>query len=635
VGPVVYIPPIALVALAWGLDGTQSANAVGRYAFGLTGCLSAGLVFAHRARELTPGPHREMRWVAVAFLAYAVAAGIIVPTSSLWPAAHLNGELFLSATGVPIQVVRALLAGLISALIWRIGADSVERARESNQYLRHLRHLLLSASVSVAVTLMFGWIATQYLEDVTEKRLRSDNETARTLLLGTFDSQVSAVDAVLALVSNDPAVGALILAGAGANMDSAPSALNRYVSKKRAEALILVDSAGNVAAVAPAGLLTGEAEIEVFPVLGKVSAGPATRFLINDSTAKKIKYFSSVPIQNVDGSVIGHALFGRPVDMLEGRLKDVDLEFFIVDAQGAIKASNRQERVSTNLWPSKEAPFLDSETGLRPGWVIEKEVVGEALLKSAGTHRLATRTKLNASDWSLVVSVSEPFDIPARLGGIGLTFFAVIAVLSIHITRDRIVREAIRKDIQHALERRTKTLLLQATIDPLTGLHNRLSLNDALAMEIDRSIRHESSFSIIMFDVDHFKRVNDTHGHLAGDSVLVRLSLLAQNALRSSDLLARWGGEEFVVLLRDHRAEVASNVAQKLRATFALADFGCIGQVTCSFGVAEFEPGDSAETLVGRADAAMYQAKHGGRNRVAIAGGRRAIGPIQFRKYKA
>jgi diguanylate cyclase (GGDEF)-like protein len=122
--------------------------------------------------------------------------------------------------------------------------------------------------------------------------------------------------------------------------------------------------------------------------------------------------------------------------------------------------------------------------------------------------------------------------------------------------------------------------------------------------------------SLIMFDIDHFKRVNDVFGHLAGDEVLVRVAHAAASAIRQSDVVARWGGEEFMVLVPETSITQASQMAEKLRELIAGIAFVEYGQVTCSFGVAELRPDETVTELTTRTDGAMYQAKKAGRNRV-------------------
>ncbi|HYM48481.1 MAG TPA: diguanylate cyclase [Burkholderiaceae bacterium] len=171
---------------------------------------------------------------------------------------------------------------------------------------------------------------------------------------------------------------------------------------------------------------------------------------------------------------------------------------------------------------------------------------------------------------------------------------------------------AVRKEFEEELAR-------QATTDPLTGAYNRLKFNSELVDEIHRAQRYGESLSLAMIDVDHFKAINDTHGHQAGDMVLVHLTQLISANLRETDKLARWGGEEFMILLPNTPLDAAARLAEKLRLVVAQADIGAVRGITCSFAVTQFRPGESIETLTARLDEALYRAKHDGRNRVAQA----------------
>lgn len=159
-----------------------------------------------------------------------------------------------------------------------------------------------------------------------------------------------------------------------------------------------------------------------------------------------------------------------------------------------------------------------------------------------------------------------------------------------------------------------------ARIDHLTQLSNRRALESRLGEEIERSRRYGSPFSLIAVDIDHFKQVNDTYGHLAGDKMLQLVALLLKNNIRANDFPARFGGEEFVVLLPETAMRPARQVAEKIRRVIeesALMHERQRIRVTISAGVGELEPQtDTAETLFNRADEALYNAKHSGRNRV-------------------
>jgi diguanylate cyclase (GGDEF)-like protein len=155
-----------------------------------------------------------------------------------------------------------------------------------------------------------------------------------------------------------------------------------------------------------------------------------------------------------------------------------------------------------------------------------------------------------------------------------------------------------------------------ATHDRLTGAWNRRQFDELLAREMKRASRYNLPLSLIMLDIDHFKKVNDTWGHQAGDDLLAALSVYVSANIRDIDMLARWGGEEFMVIAPDTGSEAARLLAEKLRALTEHGDFGEAGRITCSFGVTQFQPGDAAESFTSRTDAAMYAAKESGRNRV-------------------
>jgi len=156
--------------------------------------------------------------------------------------------------------------------------------------------------------------------------------------------------------------------------------------------------------------------------------------------------------------------------------------------------------------------------------------------------------------------------------------------------------------------------------DSLTGLYNRRHLMGTLASEVQRSRRLRRAFSVLLADVDRFKQYNDTHGHLAGDSALVKIAEVFRKTTRQVDCVARYGGEEFVVMLLEANGETATLVAERIRSRVAEQDLG-EGNLTLSIGVAEYpDGGDTPEELIATADAAMYKAKNAGRNQVMVAG---------------
>lgn len=157
--------------------------------------------------------------------------------------------------------------------------------------------------------------------------------------------------------------------------------------------------------------------------------------------------------------------------------------------------------------------------------------------------------------------------------------------------------------------------------DPLTGMRNRATLDDELAREIKLSVRHNQDLSLVILDLDDFKVINDTYGHLAGDLVLKNVATTIRSLVRETDLVYRFGGEEFLTILSNTKLDGAKIMGERLRAALESSNQDYQNQrlkVTASIGIATLEPGDSLSSFLDRADQALYRAKAGGKNQVQI-----------------
>ena len=169
------------------------------------------------------------------------------------------------------------------------------------------------------------------------------------------------------------------------------------------------------------------------------------------------------------------------------------------------------------------------------------------------------------------------------------------------------------------LKEKSNLLEYQASHDNLTGLYNRNKFNSLFGKEIRRGLRYSSKLALILFDIDFFKIVNDTHGHQIGDEVLKEISTIVTHCVREHDTVVRWGGEEFLVLLPETDLDGASKVAQKIRTTICKDPLTLLNiKVTASFGVTIMSEKDTEDSFIARADNALYEAKETGRNKVAI-----------------
>jgi diguanylate cyclase (GGDEF)-like protein len=173
---------------------------------------------------------------------------------------------------------------------------------------------------------------------------------------------------------------------------------------------------------------------------------------------------------------------------------------------------------------------------------------------------------------------------------------------------------------RHIKERNAaeKALEKLAVTDNLTQVYNRQKLGDIIEEASERVRRHNSLLSVIILDLDNFKGINDTHGHVVGDTVLKAVADVVRKNVRASDHLVRWGGEEFMIVAPGTSLAEADGLANKLRGLIEEHDFGRAGKVTASFGLTQFRHDDTDHSFITRADGALYKAKDEGRNRVEI-----------------
>lgn len=164
-------------------------------------------------------------------------------------------------------------------------------------------------------------------------------------------------------------------------------------------------------------------------------------------------------------------------------------------------------------------------------------------------------------------------------------------------------------------KRLEEELRVAAITDKLTNIYNRSKLEDLLQQEIERAKRYKNPLSIVMFDIDYFKKINDLHGHQAGDYVLKTVAKVVKENIRVTDHFGRWGGEEFIILLPETSLENAKSMAEKIRTLIESYSFQYINNLTISCGVAEFIEEDTVDRLIKVVDDSLYLAKRQGRNK--------------------
>lgn len=193
-----------------------------------------------------------------------------------------------------------------------------------------------------------------------------------------------------------------------------------------------------------------------------------------------------------------------------------------------------------------------------------------------------------------------------------------LIILVVYWNRKIITANNLLKQAQKDIEEKNKELEKLATTDKLTNIYNRRKLDELLYNEINRFERFTHTFGVAILDIDHFKKVNDTFGHQEGDKVLVQISNILRAHIRKTDFVGRFGGEEFVIICPESELEGVYNVIENIRLDIVNYDFGTIGKITASFGIAMIKENDTIESLLNKADIALYQAKTSGRNKVLV-----------------
>jgi two-component system cell cycle response regulator len=253
-------------------------------------------------------------------------------------------------------------------------------------------------------------------------------------------------------------------------------------------------------------------------------------------------------------------------------------------------------------------------------------IIASLSIPGSDALRLVTQCRANEAFRQLpILLIAEDRDLPRLAKGLDLgANDYLIRPVDRNELLARTATQVRRKRLQDRLEESYRRSLALALTDELTGLYNRRYLDAHLDELIERVHKDGISAAVLMFDIDHFKQVNDTHGHAAGDDVLKELAARTVNSVRSVDLVARWGGEEFVVVMPETDLAIATAVAERLRVAVAREPFtvkeeGKNLPVTISIGVtAATGRGDDRDKILKRADAALYTAKTRGRNCLTV-----------------
>ena len=320
--------------------------------------------------------------------------------------------------------------------------------------------------------------------------------------------------------------------------------------------------------------------------------------------------FVNYRVYDYDGKFIGVTGVGLAVDAVKNLIthyqETYNRDIIFIDKAGAI-------RLNSTVTKDKETFQEELERAVGSGALFREITAADVRsfeYKLAGQTALLNTRYIKEFDWYLLVVQGEVEGADNLFNTlmINLAACALITLVVLSITNYTI--SSYQKDIER-----------MATTDKLTGLYNRQALDIIFKQLVLDQRRNPTGMSVLLFDVDHFKRVNDQHGHLAGDAVLEQIARLTTSRLRETDIICRWGGEEFLVLLKDCDITVARNMAEELRLSVLNNPADYMQEkinITISVGVAEYRSEDARDQLIARVDKALFKAKRGGRNQVAI-----------------
>ncbi|WP_420135172.1 sensor domain-containing diguanylate cyclase [Rhodopseudomonas sp.] len=613
---------IVLAAVAY-MAGIRTAEILARYSFGLVGALGTSATMFAGRNDYDRAIRPIKIGVAASFAVYGIATAI-GPAAWFWPANVVNEAWFANLTGVSIQLIRGATAVVLSLMASVAWGSLLIQSVDSRLYSAYLKRLAVGALATLLIILTLGWNLTSFIGDLFREKIEREAIAETDVLTGRIARETATLDAMVQVLAGQPLVADTLRDANSANTARLQAVLDLNVRASGASLAAIFDSTGSLLGsterrqLEPLGVPNRQSEPWF---AGAVRTGIGHSLDIDSTGARS--YVTAYAVRSSSGAVIGVAMMESSLESLATHLRAFDHLFFVIDARGVILVSNRRAELQRTLWPRPELPpqSLSEQFGapVRPS-VLAHEVQGGEWSTVDGRPGYVVRKPIGATGWSLVLSIPTTDIFAGRLLGLVITLQIAVAVLVYFIGRERSVRDRILRLRRVQLHHRARKLAQKASTDALTGVPNRFMFDERLQEEVARSERTNAPFSLVLLDVDRFKAINDAYGHPRGDQVLVQLARTVKANVRQTDLLARWGGEEFVLLLIDTELAGAAEVAEKLRVLIAHTPFEQVGTVTSSFGAAEFRPGDSPSGVLARADQALYRAKLHGRNRVELDG---------------
>ena len=306
-------------------------------------------------------------------------------------------------------------------------------------------------------------------------------------------------------------------------------------------------------------------------------------------------------------------------DVVDGLRRVAEGKLFgFVDTVASIVYSIRQEGLLDLKIGGRFDVSLKLAFAMRKG---ESRELLSILDKVAASFSEPEKQEISSKWFSVKFERGIDYTLLWQIVAVGISIIVFFVFWNRKLSAEKAKTQKAYEDLsvmRDQLEEKNVELEALSVTDKLTGLYNRVKLDSVIAEEIDRYERYKNPFGIILLDIDHFKLVNDTYGHQVGDKVLQEVARLLTTYTRKSDLVGRWGGEEFLIICPGIDKEKLISLSEKLRTIFESHPFPIVTSKTASFGAASYKESESVKTFIHRADEALYQAKNSGRNRVCV-----------------
>ncbi len=343
-----YLPILSLIVLVWQFVGLTEAGVASRYTLGFLGGLGASIALGRRARRLS-GPGRSYAIAAALGLTlYSIAAGLVVPAAPFWPADVVNYAGFTALTGVPIQLIRAVLACWIALGVWAIWGHQLASDVLSETFLAYLRRQFLWTAGTMSIILLVGWVLTERLGEIYRHNVESEASGDIDLLASRFAGELATADALVKTLAGSPSIREALERRNVATLTRARELLDLHVDAGRAEAGYILDASEIV--VAASGVLAQRTATELMNQAREGSGIVRTGFVF-DAVNRATIYNTSRVIAGDGASPVGAAALIVSVEGFAKDLEGLNRPYYFVNPHGIVVLSNVSDSSHRTLWP--------------------------------------------------------------------------------------------------------------------------------------------------------------------------------------------------------------------------------------------------------------------------------------------